>query len=75
MALSCRRSRQEVLKRRLQHPIAARVTLTLADDLMPLIIAKATMAHAASRHPVMMGLNSPDSSMEFVMFRAFRNQK
>lgn len=42
---------------------------------MPLIIAKATIAHAASKHPVMMGLNSPDSSMEFVMFRAFRNQK
>lgn len=49
--------------------------LTLAEDLMPLIIAKATIAHAASKHPVMMGLNSPDSSMESVMFRAVRNQK
>lgn len=49
--------------------------LTFADDLMPLIIAKATIAHAASRHPVMTGLNSPDSWMEFVMSRAFRNQK
>lgn len=50
-------------------------SLTLAEDLMPLIIARDTMAHAASKQPVMMGLNSPDSSIEFVMLRAFRNQK
>lgn len=42
---------------------------------MPFIIAKETIAQAANKHPVMMGLNSPDSSMEFVMLRAFRNQK
>lgn len=42
---------------------------------MPFIIAKATIAQAANKQPVMMGLNSPDSSMEFVMLRAFRNQK
>lgn len=42
---------------------------------MPLIIASETIAHAASKQPVMMELNSPDSSMEFVMLRAFRNQK
>lgn len=42
---------------------------------MPLIIARETMAQAASRQPVMTGLNSPDSSMELVMLRAFRNQK
>lgn len=48
---------------------------TLAEDLMPLIIAKATIAQAPNKQPVMMGLNSPDSSMEFVILRAFRNQK
>ena len=42
---------------------------------MPLIMAKATMAQAAIRQPVMTGLNSPDSSMESVMSRALRNQK
>lgn len=42
---------------------------------MPLIIAKETIAQAASKQPVMMGLNSPDSSIEFVMLSAFRNQK
>lgn len=42
---------------------------------MPLIIANETMAQAANRQPVMTGFNSPDSSMEFVMLRAFRNQK
>lgn len=49
--------------------------LTLAEDLMPLIIARDTIAQAANKHPVMIGFNSPDSSMEFVMLRAFRNQK
>lgn len=33
------------------------------------------MAQAANRQPVMTGFNSPDSSMEFVMLRAFLNQK
>lgn len=33
------------------------------------------MAQAANKQPVMTGLNSPDSSMEFVMLRALRNQK
>lgn len=42
---------------------------------MPLIIAKETIAQAANKQPVIMGLNSPDSWMEFVMLRAFRNQK
>lgn len=42
---------------------------------MPLIIAKETIAQAASKQPVTMGLNSPDSSIEFVMLSAFRNQK
>ena len=42
---------------------------------MPLIIARDTIAQAANKQPVMMGLNSPDSSMQFVMSRAFRNQK
>lgn len=52
-----------------------RFSFTFADDLMPLIIAKETMVHAANKQPVMMELNSPDSSMEFEMFRALRNQK
>lgn len=42
---------------------------------MPLIIANDTIVQAANKQPVMMELNSPDSSMEFVMLRAFRNQK
>lgn len=42
---------------------------------MPFIIAKETIAQAANKQPVMMRLNSPDSLMELVMFRAFRNQK
>lgn len=42
---------------------------------MPLIIAKDTIAQAANKQPVMMGLNSPDSVIELVMLRAFRNQK
>lgn len=50
-------------------------SITLAEDLMPFIMAKATIAQAANKQPVMMGLNSPDSSMEFVMLRALRNQK
>lgn len=50
-------------------------SFTLAEDLMPLIIANETMAQAANRQPVMTGFISPDSSMEFVMLRAFRNQK
>lgn len=47
----------------------------MAEDLIPLIIANDTMAQAANRQPVMTGFISPESSMEFVMFRAFRNQK
>lgn len=50
-------------------------SLTLADDLIPLIIARDTIVHAASKQPVMMALNSPDSWREFVMLRALRNQK
>lgn len=42
---------------------------------MPLIIAKLTIVHAANKQPDMMAFNSPDSSMELVMLRAFRNQK
>lgn len=38
-------------------------------------MANEIIAQAANKQPVMMGLNSPDSSMEFVMLRAFRNQK
>lgn len=38
-------------------------------------MANETIAQAANKQPVIMGLNSPDSSMEFVMLRAFRNQK
>ena len=53
----------------------AQFFLTFAEDLMPLIIASDTIAQPANKQPVMMGLNSPDSSMEFVMSRAFRNQK
>lgn len=52
-----------------------RDSFTFAEDLIPLIIAKETIAQAANKQPVMMGLNSPDSSIEFVMLRAFRNQK
>lgn len=48
---------------------------TFAEDLMPLIIANETIAQAASKQPVMIGLNSPESSIEFVILRAFRNQK
>lgn len=42
---------------------------------MPFIIAKETIAQEANKQPVMMELNPPDSSMEFVMLRALRNQK
>ncbi len=48
---------------------------TLPVDLMPLYMARQTMTQAASRHPVMMGLNSPVSSMESVISRALRYQK
>lgn len=48
---------------------------TLAEDLMPLIIARHTIAQAARRQPDMMPLNSPDWSMESEMSRAFLNQK
>lgn len=48
---------------------------TLAEDLMPLIIARQTIAQAARRQPVMMPLNSPDWSMESEMSRALLNQK
>lgn len=49
--------------------------ITLAEDLMPLIIARHTIAQAASKQPVMIQLNSPDWSIESEMSRAFRNQK
>lgn len=50
-------------------------THTLPEDLMPLNIARQTMAQARARQPVMIRLNSPVSSIESVISRALRNQK